>query len=40
MLHDPIARQIIRDLQLAQTEIEQIAASITSLSLSAKKPGI
>ena len=37
MLHDPIARQIISELHLNQTEIERIANSITSLSISAKK---
>lgn len=37
MLHDPVARQIISDLQLKQPEIERIAKSITSLSVSAKK---
>jgi hypothetical protein len=37
LLHDPIALQIITDLHLQQPEIERIAQSITSISLSAKK---
>jgi len=37
MLLDPIARQIISDLQLKQPEIERIAKSITSLSVRAEK---
>ena len=37
MMHDPVARQIVSELKLSQAEIERVAQSITSLSLSAQK---
>jgi arsenite methyltransferase len=38
MLNDPIAEKIVRDNNLTEKEIKDIANSIASVSISAKKP--
>lgn len=38
MLNDPIAEKIVRENNLSEKEIEDIANSIASISISAKKP--